>query len=162
MTSSKAIEALQGAFAGDQLALPGSDEFTTLNKSYLSCLQSDITPAAIFLPKAKDDVAKFVSAVKPFALSGDAPFAIRGAGQQPVPGCSNVANGITLDLRHLKGIELKDGVVSVGAGDRWGPIYEKVSEQGLGVSGSRSALGGVGGLALAGRSPMSPSPKPSH
>ncbi|KAF2865235.1 hypothetical protein BDV95DRAFT_260051 [Massariosphaeria phaeospora] len=151
MAASKAIEALKEVFPADQLAVGGTEEFDKLNNSYLSLLQSELVPAAIFLPKSKDEVVKFVQTIKPFALTGDVSFAIRGAGQQPVPGCSNIAgNGITLDLRFLTGIELKDGVVSLGAGERWGPIYEKLHEQGLGVSGSRSALGGIGGLALAG------------
>jgi FAD/FMN-containing dehydrogenase len=94
-----------------------------------------------------------VSIIRPFALNGDALFAIRGAGQQPVPGCSSISsNGITIDLRFLTGINVKDGVVEIGAGQRWGPVYEKLSDQGLGVTGSRSALGGIGELSLAGNS----------
>jgi FAD/FMN-containing dehydrogenase len=152
MSVSKAITALKEAFPGDQLAISGTEEYTKLNSSYLSLLQSELQPAAIFLPRSSDEVAKFVQVMKPLALSGDAQFAIRGAGQQPVPGCSNISNnGVTLDLRHLTGIELKDGIVSLGAGERWGPIYEKLTERGLGVTGSRSAKGGIGGLALAGK-----------
>lgn len=151
MSVYKAIDDLKAAFPASQLIVGDTGEFQTLNKSYLSLLQSDLEPAAIFLPRSKDEVAKFVRIVKPFALYGDAQFAIRGAGQQPLPGCSNISsNGITLDLRFLTGIELKDGCVSVGAGEHWGPVYEILTEQGLGVTGSRSALGGIGGLALAG------------
>lgn len=151
MAVNQAIEALREAFSSDQVAVGGTDEFEQLNKSYLSLLQSDLEPAAIILPRSRDEVARFVRIIKPFALNGDVQFAIRGAGQQPVPGCSNIANnGVTLDLRFLTGIELKDSIISVGAGERWGPIYEKLTEQGLGVTGSRSALGGIGGLALAG------------
>lgn len=75
---------------------------------------------------------------------------VRGAGQQPLPGCANIQGGITIDLRNLVDIEVKQGFVSVGAGARWGKIYEAVQEKGLGVTGSRSAHGGVGGLALSG------------
>lgn len=151
MAASKGIEALQQAFPSEELAVAGTDEYDKLNNSYLSTLQSDLEPAAIFLPRTTEDVAKFVEIVKPFALNGDTQFAVRGAGQQPVPGCSNINKpGITLDLRFLTGIELKDGVVSLGAGERWGPIYEKLTEENLGVTGSRSALGGIGGLALSG------------
>jgi len=150
MAASKGFEALKASFPNDRFVIGGSEEFAELNKSYLSLLQSDLEPAAIFLPRDKDEVSKFVQLIKPFALDGDVQFAIRGAGQQPMPGCSNITNGITVDLRHIKGIELKDGAVSLGAGERWGPIYEKLTAEGLGVSGSRSALGGIGGLALAG------------
>lgn len=47
-------------------------------------------------------------------------------------------------------MEVKEGFVSIAAGERWGQVYDKVQERGLGVTGSRAALGGVGGLALAG------------
>lgn len=152
MTLSPILTSLQKELSNDQITLKGTEPYEKLNKSYLSLLQSDIEPAAIVLPKSSEDVVKIVNVLKPHLLNGDVQVAIRGAGQQPVPGCSNVANGITLDLRMLTGIEVKDGVVEVGAGERWGAVYEKVSEQGLGVSGSRSALGGIGGLALAGMS----------
>jgi FAD/FMN-containing dehydrogenase len=150
MAVSKAIEALKASFPNDRFAVGNTEEFAELNTSYLSLLQSDLEPAAIFLPHNKDEVSKFVRQIKPFALDGEVQFAIRGAGQQPMPGCSNIINGITVDLRHIKGIEIGDGVVLLGAGERWGPIYEKLTAEGLGVSGSRSALGGIGGLALAG------------
>lgn len=148
---SQILAPLANEFSSDQIALKGTDEYSKLNKSYLSLLQSDLEPAAILLPRSTSDVVKIVKILKPHLLNGDTPLAIRGAGQQPVPGCSNVSgNGITLDLRLLTGIDVKDGVVEVGAGERWGAVYEKVSEHGLGVTGSRSALGGIGGLALAG------------
>lgn len=47
-------------------------------------------------------------------------------------------------------MEIKDGSVSIAAGERWANVYDKVQAHGLGVTGSRSALGGIGGLALAG------------
>lgn len=148
----KAIDALQNAFSSDQIALEGTDHFNEVNNSYLSLLQSEITPAVVFLPRDKYDVAKFVRLVSPLVLDGKVQYAIRGAGQQPVPGCSNIGDGgITLDLRHLTGIEIKEGVVALGAGERWGKVYERLTEQGLGVTGSRSALGGIGGLALSGK-----------
>lgn len=147
----KAVESLQEAFSVDQVLIQGTEDFNKLNNSYLSLLQSELTPAAIFLPRNKNDVSKVVRLLKPFVIEGNTQLAIRGAGQQPVPGCSNVgSDGITLDLRYLTGIELKDSIVSLGTGERWGTVYEKLSEQGLGVTGSRSALGGIGGLALAG------------
>ena len=151
MAASKAIKILKNVFSGDRVAVAGTEEFKNLNKSYLSLLQRDLEPAAIFLPRSKADVVQFVQIIRPFALNGGVQFAVRGAGQQPVSGCSNIgSNGITVDLRFLTGIGLMDGIVSIGAGERWGPGYEKLAEQGLGVTGSRSALGGIGGLALAG------------
>ncbi|OTA76491.1 hypothetical protein M434DRAFT_88032 [Hypoxylon sp. CO27-5] len=151
MTISKAVEALQKAFQSEQLALPGTEEYEKLNKSYYSFLQSDISPAAIFLPKSKEQVSQFLEIFKPFIVNGVAQFAVRGAGQQPLPGCSNISNGVTVDLRLLTGLELKKDRIEIGAGERWGAAYEKLTQEGLGVTGGRSSEGGIGGLALAGR-----------
>ncbi|KAJ0116703.1 FAD-binding domain-containing protein [Diaporthe amygdali] len=148
--ASSAIETLKKVFPSEQLAIAGTGEFEKLNSSYLSSLESEIAPAGIVLPKSADDVAKFINTIKQSAVDGSALFAIRGAGQQPLPGCANIQGGITLDLRLLTGVEIQEGFVSVAAGERWGNIYDRVQEQGLGVTGSRSALGGVGGLALSG------------
>jgi FAD/FMN-containing dehydrogenase len=90
-----------------------------LNNSYLSLLQSGLTPAAIVLPRTRIDVCKFVDVIRPRILSGAARLVVRGAGQQPVPGCSNIDNpSVTIDLRYLTSIEIKDEVVSIGAGER--------------------------------------------
>lgn len=67
-----------------------------------------------------------------------------------MPGCANIEGGITLDLGLLTGVELKDGVVSIAAGERWGAFYEKLDGEGLAVNGGRSERGGIGGLALQG------------
>lgn len=77
-------------------------------------------------------------------------FAIRGAGQQPLEACSNIDEGITLDLGLLDRIQVRpdDSIVYVGAGARWTAIHEKVEAAGLGVGGRRSSRGGVGWLAI--------------
>lgn len=146
MTAEQAVDALMQAFPSDQIAMPGTEAYQTSNDVYLSARQSDYTPAAIFQPKSTQDVAAFLRLAK----AKDIKFAIRGGGQQPLEACSNIQDGITVDLSLLTGIDLKDGVVSVGAGERWGPVYEEVQAAGLGVGGSRSAKGGIGGLSLSG------------
>lgn len=146
MTTDQAVDALKQAFPSDQIVLPGTEAYQASNDVYLSARQSDYTPAAIFQPKNTQDVAAFLRLAK----ERDIKFAIRGGGQQPLEACSNIEGGITVDLSLLRGIELKDGLVSVGAGEWWGPVYDKVQAAGLGVAGSRSAKGGIGGLALSG------------
>ncbi|KAH9905907.1 hypothetical protein F4778DRAFT_683233 [Xylariomycetidae sp. FL2044] len=152
MAGSEVVKALQRAFPKAQVVLPTTDEFSTLNASYLSKAQAELQPIAIFLPKDTDDVVKFVRFIGPYALQGGVKFAVRGAGQQPALGCNNVDGGITVDLRNLTGIQLKDDdtTVSIGAGERWGNVYAKLQEKGLAVTGSRSSMGGIGGLALSG------------
>lgn len=151
MDVSKVIEALQQALPEVKFTLRGTKEHEALNRAtYQSALQSDIVPACIIQPKTKEEVSTFIKTIKPFILAGEAAFAIVGGGRQPAPGCSNIKDGITLNLGLLNGIEIKDGLVSIAAGETWGPVYDKLVEQGLGCSGSRSGKGGIGGLALSG------------
>lgn len=154
MSTAPIIEALKQVLPADQLHFRGTDEFDKINGSYLSALENDITPVAIILPKTPKDISTFLLTINPFVARGEMAFAIRGAGQQPLPGCANIQGGITLDLRLLTGIDLDldTGIVSIAAGERWGTVYEKLHEHGLGVTGSRSAKGGIGGLALSGTS----------
>lgn len=123
-----------------------------MNGTYLSGLESDLKPLAIFQPSTVEEVVTFVRLLGSFP--GTVDCAIRGAGQQPLPGCANVDGGTTLDLSLLDSITLKDQnwVVQIGAGARWGAVYEKLDALGLSVTGGRSTVGGVGGLALAGLS----------
>lgn len=91
--------------------------------------------------------------IRPFIDHGNT-FAIRGGGQQPAPGVANItAPGITLDLSLITGVDIdeKSYVVRIGAGERWGRVYEALDGSGQGVLGGRSDNGGIGGLALEGR-----------
>lgn len=151
MDMSKAIEALKQALPGAEFAVRGTQEHETRNRAtYQSALQSDIVPACIVRPRTREEVSTFVKTIRPFVLAGEAAFAIVGGGRQPAPGCSNIQDGITLNLGLLRGIEIGDGVVGIAAGETWGPVFDKLVEQGLGCQGSRSSKGGIGGLALAG------------
>ncbi|KAI0113989.1 hypothetical protein GGR51DRAFT_578247 [Nemania sp. FL0031] len=152
MAANEIVEALQGGFPKAQVMLPGTNEFSTLNTSYFSKAQAELQPMAIFLPRDTEDVVKFIRIIGPHALQGRVKFAVRGAGQQPALGCNNVHDGITVDLRNLTGIQLKnnDTTVSIGAGERWGDVYSTLQEKGLAVTGSRSSMGGIGGLGLSG------------
>jgi hypothetical protein len=151
MAASEAMKALKKQFP-TQVVLPEDPDFTALKTSYLSKAQAQLQPGAVFLPESKDDVAKFVRIIAPYALLGSIQFAVRGAGQQPALGCNNIDRGITVDLRKLTGVRIKkeDDTVSIGAGERWGQVYSILQEQGLAVTGSRSSLGGIGGLSLSG------------
>ncbi|KAI1144762.1 hypothetical protein F4825DRAFT_445570 [Nemania diffusa] len=68
----------------------------------------------------------------------------------PLPACSNIQDGITLDLKLINQVELSKGFVSMGAGAVWLDVDEKVQAAGLGLVGGRSGTGGIGGLALEG------------
>lgn len=146
MASAQVISALKGLFPGEQLVLPGTEAYSEANQSYLSACLSDYNPAAFVRPRNSAEVAAFLRLAK----DHDIQFAVRGGGQQPLEACSNIDDGITLDLSLITGVELKGGHVSVGAGEHWLAVYEKVQSAGLAVGGSRSGKGGIGGLSLSG------------
>ncbi|RYC61325.1 hypothetical protein CHU98_g4904 [Xylaria longipes] len=130
----RAISPLKHTHPQARIITSDAEEYQKLNKSYLSALESDLAPACIFLPQSKDEVAAFVRTIKPFI--NDVQFAIRDGGQQPLPGCANIHDGITVDLRLLTGVNVhEDGTVQIGAGERWGAVYEALEPLGLGVTG---------------------------
>ncbi|KAI1269173.1 hypothetical protein F5Y18DRAFT_415014 [Xylariaceae sp. FL1019] len=151
MDVTAAIAAVKAVLPASQFAFRGTDEYQSLNSNtYQSGLNGDITPACIFQPRTAQDISKFLLTIAPIVATGEAAFAIVGAGRQPAPGCSNIQDGITLNLRLLNNIDVKNGYVSIGAGANCGLVYEKLQEHGLACAGARSAKGGFTGLALSG------------
>jgi FAD/FMN-containing dehydrogenase len=142
------VEALTKTLHSSQILLPGTAEYEAQNSSFLAAQLADLKPAAIVQPSCKEDVAKFVQ----FAKHGGHSFAIRGGGQNPLPGCTNIdAPGVTLDLASLNTVEVKEGCVSIGAGARWEAVFDALEGTGQGVSCNRSSKAGIGGLALEGK-----------
>lgn len=80
--ANKVVATLVDAFPADRIALPNTEIYNERLNSYLSLLESEIQPTAIFLPKTKDEVSSFVRIICPLVEQHDAHFAIRGAGQQ--------------------------------------------------------------------------------
>lgn len=148
MASTSVLNALGQAIPNGVFAERGEELYETLNGSYLSGFESALKPSLILQPRTREDVAAFLRTISSY--SDSVAFAIRGGGQQPVPGSANIQDGITLDLRLLTGIDIGDGVVKVGAGERWGSVYERLGAEGLAVAGGRSTTSGIGGLALEG------------
>ncbi|KAI0098185.1 FAD-binding domain-containing protein [Nemania sp. FL0031] len=147
MVAPEVLETLQHALPNAQFALRDTEEYRSLNSTtYQSGLNADLQPAYIVLPKTKQDVSTFLSAIRPFVLNDKAKFAIVAGGRQPARGCSNIDDEITVNLSHLKGIDVQEGHVSISAGESWGAVYDELGRRGLGCAGSRSAKGGIGGL----------------
>lgn len=95
--TAQAILALRQTLPHAHLVTPGTtNEYKTLDESYLSGFESDLSPAWIFLLKSKEEVAAFVRTIRPSVSYIQ--FAVRAAGRQPLPGCANVQDGITVDL----------------------------------------------------------------
>jgi hypothetical protein len=70
----------------------------------------------------------------------------------PIKGSSNIQGGVTIDLSHLKQVEVAPdrSHVKIGPGNRWADVYSKLDAVGLGTSGGRVATVGVGGLTTGG------------
>jgi FAD/FMN-containing dehydrogenase len=151
MASSAACEALSAALGNSKVFGPDHAAFVESTTSYFSAFENELTPACVVRPGSKEDVSTIVKAFKPFAARGEQ-LAIRGGGHMSGPGSANIANGITIDMRGLTGIEVSEdqNVARIAAGEHWAGVYEKLHSLGLGVSGGRAAKVGVGGFILGG------------
>lgn len=143
-----------GAISSDLGALPGSDEYEKLARSYFTELERDLKPACFMTPASAIQVADVLVAIKPFTTPST--LAICGAGQQATPGVANVSGGVTIHLRKLRGIQInhRKDIVSVGPGELMGDVYDAVTAVGLGVVGNRHSSGGIGGDAVQGKLPQ--------
>lgn len=153
-----ALEKLRASFPESHILLRGTEKYEKQNATYLAAQQSEIEPAAIFLPSTKHDVAKFVKLSTSCSQGGNAEFrfAIRGGGQNPLHACANIEKpGITLDLAELNSVDIKEGYVAIGGAARWGAVFDALDGTGFGVSGNRSSRAGIGGLALQGMTNIS-------
>jgi len=72
-----------------------------------------------------------------------------------MPSASNIdARGFTIDLEELQTLEYVEGTekgaVTVGAGLRWGAVFDMLAKDSLTVVGGRDPNVGVGGFLLGG------------
>jgi FAD/FMN-containing dehydrogenase len=149
MSVPKAIKALQ-EISSDLVVLPDTQAYNEIISSYFTELERELKPACFLTPKSAQEVAATIKSVKPFVE--DLKIAICGAGQQATPGVANVHDGLTIHLRNILGVEVdtQKKLVSVGAGEKMGHVYEKLTAQGFGVAGNRHSSGGIGGDAVQG------------
>ena len=107
----------------------------------------DIRPAAIVRPRDAGEVAGIVA----LARESGAPLAIRGGGHSAA-GHGLVENGIVLDLRDLRGIEIDTEARTAWAqtGLTAGEYTNAVGEYGLATGFGDAASVGIGGITLGG------------
>jgi FAD/FMN-containing dehydrogenase len=105
----------------------------------------DRRPSLIARPASSRDVA----AVLRLALERDMPFAVR-AGGHSLAGFSAIDDGLLIDLRALKRIDIDTGArrARVGAGLVWAELDAATQRHGLAVTGGRISDTGVAGLTL--------------
>ena len=141
---------------GSRVSYPNSTVYTDSLAGYSSIFNSELSPEFVVKPVSAEEVATVIQTVKSNHGTNGCKIAIRGAGQQSTPGAANIAGGVTLDLSSLALVTVNqgDGSVSIGAGARWGDVYNVLVPLGLAVNGGRPSHGGIGGLALGGSTPF--------
>lgn len=130
--------------------------------------QERLSPECIVSPKNAADVSTIIRTANDqgsSSTSDSSIISIRSGGHSPVIGAANNNGGVTVDLRGLNQLTLKDKqtVISVGAGSIWRDVYAKLQPMNLTVSGARVAGLGVGGLLTGGKTACShPAPPPKR
>jgi FAD/FMN-containing dehydrogenase len=149
-------DAILGVFAADISAVsqPGSESYETANSSYFSAFENELRPSHIVKPSTVQQVQDLVKALRPRILAGDCKVAIRGEGHTPFAGSANIQDGVTIDLRGIKGITLSDDkeTVEIGVGETWTSVYTELEKHGLTTAGGRVGRIGVAGFILGGKS----------
>ncbi|UKZ96308.1 uncharacterized protein TrAFT101_011105 [Trichoderma asperellum] len=147
----KAALILRDKLGADKVILP-NDAHPDLGKYgtdfYFIAQSSQIVPACRVLPINVTDVSETIKIVR----ETGATFAVKAGGHCPYPSGTNAENGITIDLSRLKDITVSDNrkSVAVGAGCRFGELYQKLEAHGLGCVGGRISSVGVSGLTMGG------------
>ncbi|KAI5836881.1 hypothetical protein DFP73DRAFT_488064 [Morchella snyderi] len=79
-------------------------------------------------------------------------FAIRSGGHTPDPEMASIDDGILFSLENLNMVQMDEslGIASIGPGNRWGDVYDKLSPKGYVVVGGRVPPVGAGGLITGG------------
>ncbi|KAF2488555.1 FAD-binding domain-containing protein [Lophium mytilinum] len=134
----------------EKVLVPGTEDYDTANNSYFTAFENEIKPSYIAKPTSVEEVSKLVAALHPHLASGEAQLAVRGTGHTPFGGSANIKDGITVDLRALKGVQLSEdkATVDIGCGETWTSVYSELEKHGLTTAGGRVGRVGVTGLLL--------------
>lgn len=129
-----------------KLVYPNEAEYTSANNAFFDA-RSIKNPSCIFLPTTANDVATAVKILK----NRNQKFAVKSGGHMPGDANSIGAGGVLISTERLNSLTWDgDSVLQVGAGQRWGPVYDKAAEKGRVVIGGRLSQVGVAGLLLGG------------
>ncbi|KAK1757188.1 FAD binding domain-containing protein, partial [Echria macrotheca] len=153
------------------LHFPNTTSYTETITSYYAANVQDIKPACILKPLTTQHVSLAIRTLNRRGAR-DMSIAIRSGGHAPSLASNNVADGVVIDLGGLDSVTFNlgnnnnkpgppppppppgsisgGGVVSIGAGARWGHVYSVLEAQGVMVPGAREGHVGVGGLLLGG------------
>ncbi len=134
---------LRASFAGEILTAADGERYDDARAVFNAMF--DRRPAAIARATSDADVV----AVLQFARSAGVPLAVR-AGGHSVAGYSSIDDGLLLDLRPMKSIDVDPDArtVRVGPGVTWGELDAATQAHGLATTGGRMTTTGVAGFVL--------------
>jgi FAD/FMN-containing dehydrogenase len=141
--SSPDWRSLQDAIDGEVVVLVGSAAYDRVNQPF-NMRFDDVRPRAIVRCATPQDVAEALSFVVRHAL----PSAIRSGGH--CFGGRSSSPGVVVDVTPMDSVTVSDGMATVGAGARLGPVYDGLQEQGLAIPGGTCPSVGIAGLTLGG------------
>jgi hypothetical protein len=90
---------------------PGSEEHVRDNGSYFSAFENEVKPTYIANPATPEQVQHLVTVLRPHVVEGAGRLAVRGEGHTPFAGSANVQDGVTIDMRCLKGVQAQCGQI---------------------------------------------------
>lgn len=148
------LNALTTALGNDATSLlqPGSAEYERDNGSYFSAFENELKPYFIAKPATVEQVQGLVRALRPHLVAGSCRIAVRGGGHTPFAGSANIQDGVTIDMRRLKGVVLSPdkATVEMAVGETWSSVYAELEKHGLTVAGGRMSRVCVAGNLLGG------------
>jgi FAD/FMN-containing dehydrogenase len=135
-----------------KILVPTDEQYETSNNTYFTIFESDLKPAFIVQPTTAAEVSSVLTSLLPLLEQQRFAIAVRGTGHTPFAGSANIADGVTIDLRGLKGITISEdkSFVDIGVGETWSSVYNELEKHGLTTAGGRVGRVGVGGLVLGG------------
>ncbi|KAA8572181.1 hypothetical protein EYC84_002092 [Monilinia fructicola] len=125
-----------------------NESYSSAQSSYFSAQARSSSPACIVSPTTGAEVALILKVL----VERKVKFALRGGGHTLNPGAANIEGGVTISLRGLKGVKLKEdeALVSIGGGAKWSEVYPVLNGLGIATSDGRVADVGVGGSTTGG------------
>ncbi|KAF7924981.1 uncharacterized protein EAE98_007069 [Botrytis deweyae] len=129
-------------------AAPNSKAYNATIYGFWSGQARDDKPTCVLQPTSREHVAAVVRTLTRWQCQ----FSVKGGGHTPFAGAASINDVVTIDLAKLNTISVDKnvGIAHVGAGLKWGQIYEYLETKGMMVSGGRASLVGIGGLVVGG------------
>ncbi|KAH8704422.1 hypothetical protein GQ44DRAFT_664060 [Phaeosphaeriaceae sp. PMI808] len=132
----------------NQVYYPEAPTYNASISSY-PFLQLRLHPSCIVQPKSAHDVSIALDILR---ASNRTRFAVKGGGHNANTGFNNIQNGVTIDMRSIKSVEISKGdeVIRVGAGALSQDAYDAAEKRNLTVLAGRIGVVGLGGFLTGG------------